>query len=215
MVLKRFMNGFLISMAAVGGVVSIGGCGVVEAKDVRVTGIGEKTQKAAEEFIQSLGSTAIGVINRPKITTKEVQQEFRSLLQEKFALKSIARYSLGKNFRVLSEEEKKDFLECFEKMLARFFSSRFSEYKSAKLTVTGSRKKSSKQVLVDSKVVMPNKEDIRVVWSVYATDNGLKVYDAIISDVSISNMQRSEFTSKISEKGLKRFLADFIGKYKK
>ena len=52
-------------------------------------------------------------------------------------------------------------------------------------------------------------------WSVYVSKGVLKVYDAIISDVSISNVQRSEFMSKISEKGLKKFLADFREKYKK
>ncbi|MBO4405867.1 MAG: ABC transporter substrate-binding protein [Alphaproteobacteria bacterium] len=213
--MKKILSSFTVAMVSVVGAASVGSLGVVEAKVVQATEINAKTQKEAEGFVQDLGSTAVGVINRPKITAKEVQQEFSSLLKENFALESIARYSLGKNFRLLSEEEKKDFLECFGNMLVKFYSSRFSEYKSAKLIVVGSRQKSSKQVLVNSKIVIPNKEDISVVWSVYVSKGVLKVYDAIISDVSISNVQRSEFMSKISEKGLKKFLADFREKYKK
>lgn len=174
----------------------------------------KKLSKEEENFIQNLGNAAVGIINKKGITEKGVQQEFRSLLKDNFALESIARYSLGKNFRTLSKTEKEDFLQCFENMLVKFYSSRFSEYKSAKLVVTGSRQKSSKQILVDSKVVMPNKEDISVVWSVYVSKGVLKVYDAIISDVSISNIQRSEFMEKISEKGLKKFLKDFKEKHK-
>lgn len=219
MMLRRFMNGFWISMVIVGSVVSIGGYGVVEAKDVQTTKINKKTQKEAEEFINSLGKTAFGVIKRPKITAEEVQQEFRSLLKKNFALKRIAIYSLGGYFRLLSKKEKKDFLECFENMLIKFYSSRFTEYKTAKLEFVGSRKKSSIQVMVDSEIVRPNKENVSVVWSVYATDEGLKVYDVIIGNVSVSNMYRSQFMSKISkegkisEKGLKKFLADFRKKY--
>lgn len=210
--MKKFLLGFLISIMSVG---SLG----VRAEEsvvrtVRATEINEKTRKEAEGFIQDLGSAAIRVINRPKITSEEVQNEFNILLKENFALESIARYSLGKNFRALSETEREDFLRCFENMLVRLYSSRFSEYKSARLVVVGSRKKSAKQVLVNSKIVIPNKEDISVVWSVYVSKGVLKVYDAIISDVSISNIQRSEFTGKISEKGLRKFLEDFKEKYK-
>ena len=210
--MKKFRLMFFVSMILAG---SLGVCAAEgSVRTVQATEINEKIQKEAEGFIQDLGSTAVEVINRPNITSKGVQQEFSSLLKENFALESIARYSLGKNFRLLSETEKKDFLECFERMIVKFYSSRFSEYKSAKLVVTGARKKSSKQVLINSKIVVPNKEDISVVWSVYVSKGVLKVYDAIISDVSISNIQRSELTSKISEKGLKKFLEDFKEKYK-
>jgi len=173
-----------------------------------------KTQKQEEKFIQDLGDAAIGVINKSGITTKEVQNEFFGFLSKDFAIDNIARYSLGKNFRALSESEKEDFLKSFKNMLVKVYSSRFSEYKAAKFIVTGSRKKSDKQILVNSKIIVPNKEDIPVVWSVFLSKGILKVYDVIISDVSVSNIQRSEFAGKISQQGLKKFLEDFKEKYK-
>lgn len=173
-----------------------------------------KTQKQEEKFIQDLGDAAIGVINKSGITTKEVQNEFFCFLSKDFAIDNIARYSLGKNFRALSESEKEDFLKSFKNMLVKVYSSRFSEYKAAKFIVTGSRKKSDKQILVNSKIIVPNKEDIPVVWSVFLSKGILKVYDVIISDVSVSNIQRSEFAGKISQQGLKKFLEDFKEKYK-
>ena len=60
-----------------------------------------RTQKESESFIQDLGDAAIGIINKPGITEKDVQVKFRDLLNNNFAIKSIARYSLGKNFRIL------------------------------------------------------------------------------------------------------------------
>jgi phospholipid transport system substrate-binding protein len=189
--------------------------GVVVAKDyVPQAAEAVKTQKEEEKFIQNLGDEAIEVISKPGITTKEVQSKFHDLLSKNFAVESIARYSLGKNFRVLSESEKKDFLKCFKNMLIRMYSSRFSEYKSSKFVVTGSRKKSAKQILVTSKITVPNKEDIPVVWSVFLSKGSVKVYDVVISDVSVSNIQRSEFAGKISKEGLAKFLKDFKEKYK-
>ncbi len=207
--MKNILLGFVVLMTLVGGT------DIAESKELEAIEIDEKRAKAAGDFIQSLGNRAIGIINMPKITTEKVRENFSVLLKENFALESIARYSLGKNFRVLSEAEKKDFFECFENMLVRLYSSRFSEYKTAKLVVIESKNKSSKQILVKSKVVIPNKQDVDVVWSVYVSKGVFKVYDAIISDVSISNVQRSEFMGQISEKGLKKFLADFREKYKK
>lgn len=220
MMLRRFMNGFWISMVIVGSVVSIGGYGVVEAKDMQTTKVSGEIQQNAEEFIQNLGNRAIEVIKRSGITEKEVQQEFCSLLKENFAVESIAKYSLGKNFRLLSEEEKKDFVECFEKMLVRFYSSRFSEYNSAKFEVVAdhSKKRTDKKALINSKVTISSTKDkknkeIFIKWTVFFSKGSLKIYDVAISDVSISNVQRSEFMSQISKKGLKRFLADFRKKY--
>ena len=188
---------------------------IVSAKDYVSPTAAEETDvsKKAENLVQGLGNTAIEIINRKGITSEKVKQEFGKLLNENFALENIARYSLGKNFKQLSEDEKKDFLRSFENMLVGIYSSRFSEYKSAKLIVAGSRKKSDKQILVNSKIVIPNKQDIDVVWSIFLSNGSLKVYDAIISDVSISNVQRSELMSRISEKGLKAFLEDFKKKY--
>ncbi len=192
----------------------LSGTEVVNAKDYASPTVEEtKAQKEAENFIQNLGNAAIEVINRKGITFDGVRREFTELLKKNFALGNIARYSLGKNFRALSEDEKKDFFRHFENMLVKIYSSRFSEYKSAKLIVTGSRKKSDKQVLVNSKIVIPNREDINVVWSIFLSNGSFKVYDVIISDVSVSNIQRSELMSQISKKGLKRFLEDFKKKY--
>jgi len=191
-------------------------CGANVVMNIDVSQAAEvvKTQKQEEKFIQDLGDAAIGVINKSGITTKEVQNEFFGFLSKDFAIDNIARYSLGKNFRALSESEKEDFLKSFKNMLVKVYSSRFSEYKSSKFIVTGSRKKSDKQILVNSKIIVPNKEDIPVVWSVFLSKGSLKVYDVIISDVSVSNIQRSEFAGKISQQGLKKFLKDFKEKYK-
>ena len=190
------------------------GTNVVVGASISQAAEAVKTQKEEENFVQKLGNTAIGVINKSGITRKEVQSEFFDILNKNFAIESIARYSLGKNFRALSESEKKDFLKSFKTMLVKMYSSRFSEYKSAKFVVTGSRKKSAKQILVNSKITVPNKEDIPVVWSVFLSEGSMKVYDVIISDVSVSKIQQSEFSGKISQVGLKKFLEEFKEKYK-
>lgn len=189
------------------------GTNIVVDASVSQTAEAVKIQKEEEKFIQNLGDEAINVINRSGITTKEVQSKFHDLLSKNFAVESIARYSLGKNFRVLSKSEKKDFLKCSKNMLIRMYSSRFSEYKYSKFVVTGSRKKSAKQILVTSKIIVPNKEDISVVWSVFLSKGSMKVYDVIISDVSVSYIQQSEFAGKISKEGLAKFLKDFKEKY--
>lgn len=212
--MKRFELRTIISLALFCGLGLVGMDFSEATNEVQITEIDAKTQKKAENFVQNLGNIAIGIINKSKISTEEVQNEFNKLLNESFALESIARYSLGKNYRLLSDEEKKDFQQCFRNMLVRIYSSRFSEYKTAKLVVTGSRKKSAKQVLVNSKIIIPNKEDVSVTWSIYLSKGSLKVYDVVISDVSVSNIQRSEFMGKISETSLERFLVDFKEKYK-
>lgn len=191
------------------------GSDVVKAKEL-VSPVVEETkiQKDVENFVQNLGNKAIEIINKPGISKGQVQKEFKELLQNHFALRDIARYSLGNFYRELSKEEEQDFLRCFENMLVKVYSSNFSAYKTAKLVVTGGKikttKKGKQQILVYSNVVVPNKADVNVTWSVFSTEGrNHKVYDVIIDNVSISSSQRSEFRGSIVKNSLKKFLEKF------
>lgn len=171
----------------------------------------------AETFIQDLGNKALNIINEKNTTNENVKNKFNSLLDKHFAVEKIARFSLGKYYRSLPADKKEKFNKSFRNMLSNTYSSRFSEYKTSKFRVISSRVKSKKDkfehVLVTAKLIVPNKQDIDIVWSVYNMNGNFKIYDAIISDVSVSKIQQNEFMGRISKIGFAKFLDEFINKY--
>ena len=164
-------------------------------------------------FIKNLGDKAISIINKSDITQVDVQKEFKTLLNQNFAMDRISKFSLGKYNKQLDNSQKEMFLTCFINMLVKAYSSSFNEYKTANFTITNVKQKKDTHYLVYSKIKIDGQEPIDIIWSVYFIKNQMKVFDVIISNVSISKAQRDEINSRIKEIGMKKFLEEFNNKY--
>ncbi|MCR5225366.1 MAG: ABC transporter substrate-binding protein [Alphaproteobacteria bacterium] len=166
----------------------------------------------AKTFIQDLGNKALNIINRKGISSNEVCAEFKKLLEENFAMGKIEKRILGKYYKQLKDSEEPQFKNSMINMLVNVYTSRFNEYKAAKFTVTSAKQKSQNQILVDSKISVTGKQDIKVTWIIYVSDG--KIYDVKIDDVSVSNIQQTTIIDQITKSGFSNFLKDFNNKYK-
>lgn len=166
----------------------------------------------AKTFIQDLGNKALNIINRPGITSREVCAEFKKLLEENFAMGKIEKRILGKYYKQLKDGEEPQFKNSMINMLVNVYTSRFNEYKAAKFTVTSAKQKSQNQTLVESKISITGKQDIKVTWIVYVSDG--KIYDVQIDNVSISKIQQTTISDKIAKSSFQKFLTDFIQQYR-
>ena len=63
--------------------------------------------KDAESFIRHTGNKAFASLSEEGISSDERTQRFRALLEEAFDLPRIARFTLGRYWRVATEDEKK------------------------------------------------------------------------------------------------------------
>jgi phospholipid transport system substrate-binding protein len=167
-----------------------------------------------EKFVQELGSRAIEIINIPGIPDDEVTDKFAEIITSNFATDSLARFSLGKHYRTLSNAQKEAFIKCFIKMLVKFYASNFKEYKSAKFTVVVVRKKKEGQYFVETKVSIGGKKDVSIIWEVRCKNGRCKIYDAATDNISMKRLQQAEISGSISENGLNKFMTEFENKYK-
>jgi ABC-type transporter MlaC component len=129
----------------------------------------------------------------------------------------MARFAIGVRAKFLKEEEKNKFIDCFLNMLVKLYASNFREYKSAELVVTGHREKMKNHFSVTSKVIIPRKPDVNIVWMVVFSEKEERFFiaDAIIDEISIRQILKAEISGNISEKGLQQFLGEFFKKYEK
>jgi phospholipid transport system substrate-binding protein len=166
--------------------------------------------------VEGLGNKAIEVINTPGINDDEVTKEFTNIIEENFEIDSMAKFSLGRNNRILKEVQKTEFKRCFINMLVKLYASNFKEYKTAKFRVLSVKEKGKSKYLVESKVSIPGKKDIAIVWTVRRKEDGtFKICDASMDEVSMAQIQRAEICGAISEKGVEKFMIEFKSKYAK
>ncbi|MDR2107371.1 MAG: ABC transporter substrate-binding protein, partial [Holosporaceae bacterium] len=140
-------------------------------------------QILCKEFVQKLGNRAIAVINTPGISDEEVTKKFTEIVKENFKTDKMTQFALGRYGNKIKPDQKEEFVRCFINMLVKLYASNFKEYKDAKFSVVGLKQTTDRHYLVTSKVFVPGKREIKIIWGVYEDVGQYKIYDAVTEGV--------------------------------
>jgi phospholipid transport system substrate-binding protein len=157
---------------------------------------------AAQKFVESLSDQAIAALTNKNVPRDIRVDRFRVLLNDHFAVKTIARWVLGRYWRTATNDERDEYFQLFENLVVAIYVDRFANYAGVTLTVTKSDVKGDQDVIVHSKIVLPDNVDpLNVAWRVRARAGEHKIIDVIVEGVSMAQTQRSEFASVIRQNG--------------
>ena len=149
-----------------------------------------------EVFIQTTVDKASNILGQ-SISTDEKIKGLISIAKETVDIKGIGFYTLGKNRKNLSDNQKKEYSELFEKYFLKSFSSRLAEYTDPKIRVDSSEKLNEKYTIVSSVLLASEKRpEVKIDWRIY-TKNPDKplIRDLIIEGLSLARTQKEEFNS--------------------
>ena len=162
----------------------------------------EMSGKKAEAFISGLADQAIKAMTMPNVSKPDRVKRFKILLNENFAIKTIARYVIGRYWKRATKTQKEEYLSLFQEMLALSYVNRFSEYAGENLKVIKSSVSNSKDAMVHSQIVRDGTKPVNVDWQVRSKDNiTFKIVDIKVEGVSLGKTQKSEFSSVIRQNG--------------
>ena len=159
--------------------------------------------KEAGPFIQSLGERAIALLADKNVAVERRNVEFRKLFDESFDISAIGRFTLGRYWRGLDENKRKEFLTLFSDSIVATYSARFSDYTGETFKVSNTRHEGDNHALVGVLIDRPNASPVRVDWRVLKSeqDGKLRIVDLIVEGISLSVTQQQEFTSVIQRGG--------------
>jgi phospholipid transport system substrate-binding protein len=150
--------------------------------------------------IVSLGNHALEVLGSNVDPNLRVAR-FRQLFSEDFDVPGIARFVLGRYWRLATEPQQQEFVKVFADYIALAYSNRLAEYSGETLRVTGSKPAPDGSV-VSSEIVRPNgAPPAKVDWLLTQHDGTYKISDVVVEGVSMAVTQRSEFASVIQRNG--------------
>lgn len=155
----------------------------------------------ATTFVQGLGQKALSSLTAPELDTAEREKRVRGLLRTYFDVNTIARFTLGTNWRNATEAEKSEYIKLFENMIVSTYAQRFSEYSGQEMKVGKTVKQSDRDTVVMSQILQKDGPTIAVDWRVRNTNGSMKIIDVIVEGVSMSVTQRSDFASVIQSGG--------------
>lgn len=153
---------------------------------------------AARALVDSMASEAISSLAAPDRTDAQIREKFHSILQKNFDFDGIARFVLGRYWRVATPEQQAEYLKLFGDYIVGIYANRFSQYSGETLSV-GNVRPDGEGAIVSTRINLTrNPQPIAVDWKVTSgTDGKPRVSDVIIEQVSMSITQRSEFASII------------------
>lgn len=155
----------------------------------------------AEAFVEGLGKKALSSLTTPDLSKAEREKRVRGLLRTYFDVNTIARFTLGTNWRNANEAQRAEYIKLFENMIVSTYAQRFSEYSGQELKVGKATEASARDTVVSSEIVQKDGPPVSVDWRVRKGDGGLKIIDVIVEGVSMSVTQRSDFAAVIQSGG--------------
>ena len=177
--------------------------------------IGNSFSIEPDEFIQLAVDEASEVLSGT-YSKEEKIKKLESIAKKTVDIRGIGFYTLGSHRKNLSDEQKKKYLNLFEKYFLKSFASRLAEYTDPKIRVESVQKLNEKYTIVSSILLATDKRpEVKIGWRVY-TKNSEKplIRDLIIEGLSLARTQKEEFNSIIqSNNGDINFLFDSLKKF--
>tara|TARA_X000000368_G_C22804560_1_gene611849 strand:- start:4 stop:594 length:591 start_codon:yes stop_codon:yes gene_type:complete len=149
-----------------------------------------------EIFVQSTVNRASKILSEG-LTKERKMLELQKIAKDTVDIKGIGFYTLGSVRKVLSEEEKEEYAELFEKYFLKSFSSRLAEYTNPEINVLGKEILNKNYTIVNSLLKGTNERpEIKIDWRIYTKyPEKPLIRDLIIEGLSLARTQKEEFNS--------------------
>ena len=157
----------------------------------------QDTPSDARIFVEKLGERAINELTPEDISDADRVKRMRALLADAFDMPTIAKFVLGIYWRRATEEERSEFLELYQTVVAHSYSRLFKDYADEIFLVNKERPAPGGGVIVYGRSPRLSDEPILVEMLVMKAGNQFKTMDIKIAGVSMPLTHRKEYSAII------------------
>jgi phospholipid transport system substrate-binding protein len=157
-------------------------------------------QSRAVAMVQELGAQVVGLVNAGR-SEAQLYGAFEQLLARYGDMPVVAASVLGPPWRSASQRQKQQFVAAFQGYVARRYGRQFREWQNMRIEVVRARDAGRAGVLVETAVLRPGREPVRVEWQVSERSGRPKVVNLIIEGVSMLANERAEVGAMLEAQG--------------
>ncbi|HTI00461.1 MAG TPA: ABC transporter substrate-binding protein [Acidisoma sp.] len=153
----------------------------------------------ARSLIQSTGAKLLSVINSSAKDSAK-QEQLRQLVYGSVDVDGVARFVLGRYWRVATPAQQADYMETFRQLLVYAVTAQASTFQGASMKV-GQAAERDMGIVVDTAVTVPGKPETTVQWVVATIGGQPKIIDIIAEGTSLRITERNDYAGVISQHG--------------
>lgn len=150
-------------------------------------------------FISNLLRDLAGVVNGSG-QPRDKHVALAKIVDDTVDATGVARFCLGRFWRVATPAQQRDYLEVFHGILVNSVSGRIGQYQGVSFTI-GQTAPHDGDFLVTSMLTRPNNAANKVDWLVSVASGSPKIIDLIAEGVSLRLTERSDYVSFLTRNG--------------
>jgi phospholipid transport system substrate-binding protein len=154
---------------------------------------------AARAMIQSTGNTMVSIIDSSAAYAQK-QAAFQRLVFDNVDVDGVARFVLGRFWRVATPPQQQAYMQTFRQLLVYAVSGQTSSFQGASFTV-GDASQQPVGIVVDTTVNVPGKPPATVQWVVAMLNGQPKIIDILAEGTSLRLTERNDYAGVISQHG--------------
>jgi len=155
------------------------------------------------EIIQSLNDTLLDVMKRSKkLGYHGRYKTLEPVLSKAFDFPFMIQYAVGRPWKEISEDQKKELISAFSNFTIATYADRFNGYSGEQFTIVDSRNAPRNTKLVNTKLILKKGKAIKLNYLMRDKGNGWKIMDIFLKG-SISELatKRSDYNLTIKNEG--------------
>ena len=172
----------------------------------------EVTVASPEQVVESFHKVLISAM---QATTDETRRAIvDETINNHFQVHTIARISLGRNWRTLQSDEQSDYMALMEELISTTYASRFDKFDNQTFTIMSSSPIASNRARVKS-ILNTKSEVVNLDYQLQFSEESWRIYDIVANGVSDLSLKRSNYAALFADGGLDAITADIRASIKK
>jgi len=155
----------------------------------------------ARALVQNMATKALAVLGNKSMSLPQREAEFAVLFKQNFHIRTIGVFVMGRHWRRATPEQRKAYLEVFERLIVKTYTVRLSQYAGEKFVIRGASGPDGGAYTVDSQVLQEGRPAIPLRWALRNSKSGLKIVDVVIENLSMAQTQRDDFAAILRQRG--------------
>lgn len=170
---------------------------------------------SAEAVVRNLAERAWALLHRSDLDERHRLDQLTQLLTSETDVALLSRLVLGRHWQELTETQRSGYEQLFDAVVMRNLARRLDQYANGAggpldqhFRILGSQPAGKDDVLVRTKVVTQQGDNLDVDWRLRQRDGRPVIIDLIIQGASLLVSQRSEFAAVIERSSMDGLLAE-------
>jgi phospholipid transport system substrate-binding protein len=166
----------------------------------------------ARGVIEAVTHDVLNILRDPNLTRADKLTKIRAIADEQTDFETLARLSMGRYWRELSDSKRAEFVKEFEVYMSATHGKVFDQYVDEDVIVTGEHPETRGDSTVQTTIVENRseagrrKEVAKVDYRLRQKDNRWKIIDVTIDNVSLASNYRAQFQDIMANGGIERLL---------